>query len=544
MRVRLLVLVVALVLTVASCDFDWLMFRFGPAHTGFSPDTSIGKDAVASGSVVLNWTGTTATDGSPAVANGVVYGSGRDLYAFDAAGSTNCSGSPKSCAPLWRASPAGPNDDFGDPAVVGGVVYVPSVDPGDGADAVYAFDAAGSTNCSGSPKTCAPLWTAPTGGDVFSPPTVAGGVVYVASDDGNLYAFDAAGNTNCSGSPKTCGPLWTGSLIGTNQNHTSPAVAGGVVYVAIAAVEVTGEEFSGLLAFDAAGNTNCSGTPKTCNSLWGASLSNNFVVSSPAAAGGVVYVGDGDGKLHAFDAANGTRLWIAPIGGSGAPSIASSPAVANGVVYVGSKDNKLYAFDAAGSTNCSGSPKTCAPLWTVTTGDRIVSSPAVANGVVYVGSFDHKLYAFDAAGNTNCSGSPKTCAPLWTVTTGGALRSSPVVSHGAVYVGSDRLYTFGLEKVPPTTSILIPTTGATLSGTTILDASASDNVKVSRVEFRLTGGNYNNALVGVATLTYYGWLYGWDTISVPNGAYTLNSVAFDPAGNQGRSADVGITVQN
>ena len=78
----------------------------------------------------------------------------------------------------------------------------------------------------------------------------------------------------------------------------------------------------------------------------------------------------------------------------------SSPAVANGVVYVGSDDHKLYAFSAAGTTGCSGNPKSCAPLWTATTGGRVQSSPAVANGLVYVGSDDTDLYAFDANGVT------------------------------------------------------------------------------------------------------------------------------------------------
>jgi outer membrane protein assembly factor BamB len=526
MRVRLVVLCVALVLATASCDFDWLMFRFGSPHTGFTPDTSISKDAVASGSLVLNWTSTTGggISSSPAVANGVVY---VEAVAFDAAATTNCSGSPKTCAPLWTTTAGG------SPAVVGGVEYVNSDTK------LYAFDAAGNTNCSGGPKTCTPLWTGSTGGNAHTPPTVDGGVVYVVSDDGNLYAFDAVGTTNCSGTPKTCAPLWTASLEGTNASQ-SPAVAGGKVYVAIAAVTPTGEEFSGLLAFDAAGNTNCSGSPKTCTPLWGKSLAANFVVSSPAVVGGVVYVNDGDGKLHVFDAANGTNLWTAATGSGGS----SSPAVANGVVYAGSRDDKLYAFDAAGTTSCSGSPKTCTPLWTATTGGQVVSSPAVANGVVYVGSLDQKLYAFDAAGTTSCSGSPKSCTPLWTATTGGQVVSPPAVSHGAVYVGADKLYAFGLEKVPPTTSILVPSNGATLSGTATLDASASDNVRVSQVEFRLTGSSYNNALIGTATPTIYGWISQWDTTSVPNGTYTLNSVATDPAGNRGRSPDISITVQN
>jgi outer membrane protein assembly factor BamB len=63
-------------------------------------------------------------------------------------------------------------------------------------------------------------------------------------------------------------------------------------------------------------------------------------LSSPAVANGVVYVGAGDDKLHAFDAARGTKLWTATTGAS----VDSSPTVANGMVYVGSADGKLYAF--------------------------------------------------------------------------------------------------------------------------------------------------------------------------------------------------------
>ncbi len=124
----------------------------------------------------------------------------------------------------------------------------------------------------------------------------------------------------------------------------------------------------------------------------------------------------------------------------------SSPAVVNGVVYIGSGsfDRNFYAFDAAGNTNCRGVPKSCAPLWTASTGARITSSPAVVNGVVYIGSSNGSLYAFDAKGNTNCSGVPKTCAPLWTGSTGTAiLSSSPTVVNGVVYIGSlNGLYAF------------------------------------------------------------------------------------------------------
>ncbi len=54
---------------------------------------------------------------------------------------------------------------------------------------LYAFSAGGATGCSGTPKACKPLWTAATGGYVYSSPAVANGVVYVGSYDGKLYAF-------------------------------------------------------------------------------------------------------------------------------------------------------------------------------------------------------------------------------------------------------------------------------------------------------------------------------------------------------------------
>ena len=48
--------------------------------------------------------------------------------------------------------------------------------------------------CAGTPKTCTPLWTAETNTDLSaSSPAVAGGRVYVGSDDDNLYAVGESG---------------------------------------------------------------------------------------------------------------------------------------------------------------------------------------------------------------------------------------------------------------------------------------------------------------------------------------------------------------
>jgi hypothetical protein len=216
-----------------------------------------------------------------------------------------------------------------------------------GSGRLFAFDAGGTIGCSGTPKTCEPLWSAVSGA-VDSSPAISNGVVYVNDftthgeepPTGTLRAFDAAGVTGCSGVPKTCAPLWTAEI---GPSRSSPAVANGVVYVVVNAT---------LSAFDAAGTTGCSGTPKVCSPLWTAS------------PGGIT---------------------------------SSSPAVANGVVYVhfntSGPSSSIYGFDAGGTTGCSGTPKVCAALWTANTESFGATSPAVANGVVYTSTED-KLFAF------------------------------------------------------------------------------------------------------------------------------------------------------
>jgi outer membrane protein assembly factor BamB len=411
---------------------NWAKFHFDPANSGLNPyENVIGPANVSGLKTAWTWTQTVGSVySSPAVANGVVYvGSTQgNLYAFSAAGTTGCSGTPKTCQPLWTGTTG--SIAYSSPAVASGVVYVAATD-----GKLYAFSANGTTGCSGTPKTCKPLWTAAIGG-VNTPgqssPVVVNGVVYVtAGTNGQLYAFSAAGTIGCSGTPKTCTPLWTAANV---DGQSSPAVVGGVVYV--------GANTS-LDAFSAAGTAGCSGTPKTCAPLGtGTTGGNNPSVSSPAVANGVVYFGSGDGNLYAFSAAgttgcSGTPKTCKPLWtGATGNSISSTPAVAGGVAYIASLDGNLYAFSAAGTTGCSGTPKTCKPLWTAAKagGESPLSpAPAVANGVVYAGS-DGQLYAFSAAGTTGCSGTPKTCTPLWTGTSNGnATLSSPAVANGMVY---------------------------------------------------------------------------------------------------------------
>ena len=107
---------------------------------------------------------------------------------------------------------------------------------------------------------------------------------------------------------------------------------------------------------------------------------------------------------------------------------------------------------------------------------------------------------------------------------------------------------------PPRTTLLKPSHGAVLTGSQWLVASASSVVfaaasnekewQVDKVQFRLTGGGLHDALVATADQTKFGWLAGWDTTSVPNGTYTLQSVAVEAGGLRSTSRGVTITVAN
>ncbi len=91
---------------------------------------------------------------------------------------------------------------YSSPAVANGVVYVGSVN-----GTVYALDA----------KTGAKVWNYATGDQIYSSPAVANGVVYIGSWDNNVYALNA----------KTGAKLWsyaTGARV-----DSSPAVVNGMV---------------------------------------------------------------------------------------------------------------------------------------------------------------------------------------------------------------------------------------------------------------------------------------------------------------------------
>ena len=105
--------------------------------------------------------------------------------------------------------------------------------------------------------------------------------------------------------------------------------------------------------------------------------------------------------------------------------------------------------------------------------------------------------------------------------------------------------TVTVDNSPLQTTVLVPSNGATLSGSkAVLDASTAGTGAVTSVQFEVTGGTLSDQVVATAVLTIYGWIAQWNTITVPNGPYTLNSVATEVGGTTATSPGVTVTVEN
>ena len=94
----------------------------------------------------------------------------------------------------------------------------------------------------------------------------------------------------------------------------------------------------------------------------------------------------------------------------------------------------------------------------------------------------------------------------------------------------------------PSTSVLVPSGGDTVSGTSVvLDASASSGV--TQVQFELTGGTLTDSVIATAAPTYYGWIAKWNSTTVADGTYALQSIATEGTSSVTSTA-ISIKVSN
>jgi PQQ-like domain len=339
----------------AAVPSQWPQFGQSPRHLNTNP----AEKAFSTGNVgglrtlfTADFGSNTATEGGPAVANGVLYQAGFDgnLNAYPASGCGQ-----RSCQPLWRGTAAG--DFTSTPAVAGGLVFIASAD-----HFLYAFPAAG---CGAA--ICAPRWKAHLRAAVVdSSVAVAGGVAYVGDFSGHLYAFTAAG---CGAA--VCQPLWAGHGLST-ELIGAPAVANGLVYVTT--FHNTPNLFNGrLLVFPAAGCGQAFCTPSWTAGIGGPAGS----TAAPAVTATTVYTTSG--TLFGNGANTRFHLMAFPATGCGANTCKplrsydtgdggaeGAPAVSGNMLFAttqGTPDPNTIGVVAAYPAAGCGKPR-CEPLWT------------------------------------------------------------------------------------------------------------------------------------------------------------------------------------
>ena len=107
----------------------------------------------------------------------------------------------------------------------------------------------------------------------------------------------------------------------------------------------------------------------------------DYASAKPVIAGDAVYVGSGDGSMHAVNASTGKQIWRFAT----KAKIRADALVVGDRVYFGSMDNGVYALNR----------NTGEQLWRQETRAPVTSSPVMINGNVVIGNRGAGLYALN-----------------------------------------------------------------------------------------------------------------------------------------------------
>ena len=275
----------------------------------------------------------------------------------------------------WKFSTGAPVGESS-PTYSAGVVYI-----GDLAGWLNAINAADGKK----------LWAFKTGSEIKSSPVVVGDRVLIGSYDQHLYCLSAR-NGSVLWKVRTDGPV-----------HATPGVSGGTAFITgcdevFRAIRIS----DGAQLFQIASGAYTGASPALLGGAAFYGTFNNDVVmvnlaqrriawryqhpqrkfpfySSAAVTATRVVVGGRDKMVHGLNA-SGSAAWTFATNAR----VESSPAIAGGRVYVGSNDGRFYVLNLANG----------AKVWEFNAGAPLSASPAIASGRLIIGSQDGRLYCF------------------------------------------------------------------------------------------------------------------------------------------------------
>ena len=370
--------------------FRWLLFAFCLLPTAFClPPAAAAQDTPAD-----NWSQFRGNHQLTGVSNSEVPNSLKLLWTYEAGESIESSaaivggtvfvGSQKgeltalnleNGAVYWKYQVDSPIGESS-PAYNGGVVYV-----GDLGGWFHAVNATDGKK----------LWAFKAGSEIKSSPVVVGDRVLIGSYDQHLYCISTR-NGSLLWKVRTNGPV-----------HSTPGVLNGVAFIAgcdelFRAIRIS----DGREMFNVSSGAYTGASPAISgdsafygtfdNEVLMVSLAEHRIVwryqhperhfpfySSAAVTRSRIVIGGRDKLVHGLSP-DGKAAWTFAT----KARVESSPAVAGGRVFVGSNDGRFYVLNLS----------TGAMLWDFNAGAPLSASPAIARGRIVIGSQDGRLYCF------------------------------------------------------------------------------------------------------------------------------------------------------
>lgn len=301
-------------------------------------------------------------------------------------------------------------------------------------------------------------WQLDTGGELYSAPTIANGILYVTSKSGVLHAIEALSGEE----------LWTHEVT-SYVTRATPAVVDGTVYVgggfSFSALDAaTGEERwtiplqygghasptvrDGLVVVSSQQGWLFALKTKTGEVAWrlptegivfgAAAITERAVIygtdegilysvdkqtgtldwrislpgaiyATPVVIDNTILATTQAGEIHAVDRTSGDRVWTANQGS------AQPPATNGDIVVLSASDGGVYGLDLA----------TGERRWLYPSGKQAMSAPVIAGNLAIVGT-GNSLMALDLG----------TGEAVWYFLAGDTIESAPIVIDGFVFFGS------------------------------------------------------------------------------------------------------------
>ncbi len=194
------------------------------------------------------------------------------------------------------------------------------------------------------------------------------------------------------------------------------------------------------------------------------------------------------------------------------------------------------SLDVTVAAQGTGTSPSSGNVTTTSNGELLLGAVLTANPATFAGGSGYVIeQAVPAEPNSKLILEDARQITAGSVAAGASLGAS---DYWAAGLAAFRIAGSTGDTVPPTVSITSPTSGATVSGTISVTASASDNVGVASVQFQIDSVNIGSLL------TTAPYSYSWSTASASNGSHTVRAIAKDAAGNTATSTGVTVTVSN